>query len=122
MSWLDYLLEKLAGFPTLTGIIVYSAEYLCGGSYTAAPGYITSPSYPDNYGPSLTCIYDIGWVIGSKIGLHIGRVTGWVNVIISRICVTDHSFHGDLQSADEKMGETVIPGSANELINKQKRK
>jgi hypothetical protein len=43
--------------------VFYSAEYVCGGSYTAAPGGITSPFYPDSYTSSQTCIYDIGCLL-----------------------------------------------------------
>ena len=34
-------------------------QYVCGGSYTQAPGQITSPFYPQSYVNSMACIYDI---------------------------------------------------------------
>jgi hypothetical protein len=57
----EYFCSELS-FTFLFRIVFYSAEYVCGGSYTAAPGGITSPFYPDSYGSSQTCIYDIGCV------------------------------------------------------------
>jgi len=44
-----------------------SAQYVCGGSYTAPTGTITSPFYPKPYVNSMACIYDIRAPKGMRI-------------------------------------------------------
>jgi len=36
-----------------------TAQYVCGGTFTADHGYIASPFFPNNYIDSETCLYDI---------------------------------------------------------------
>ena len=42
----------------------------CGNDFNTSKGFITSPSYPDIYPPSTTCIYTISHPVGTHIQLR----------------------------------------------------
>ena len=52
----------------------------CGGNFTAAVGFIYSPSYPENYPGKKTCIYTISRQAGTAILLNFLSIDTYMRV------------------------------------------
>ncbi|KAG9466383.1 hypothetical protein GDO78_016714, partial [Eleutherodactylus coqui] len=52
-----------AGFKALYSTVI------CGGTYFTPQRNVSSPNYPNNYGPNMNCIYTITGPVGKRVSL-----------------------------------------------------